>query len=469
MFGVLCSFFMVFFHSCTDRPELENYLYAEVAAYTFEPDGGKLAVKVSCNTEWRSESMNDWIDVVKDGDTLYISTEMNATKEMRSGKVLVSSDAESCEIMIEQMGAGYAGKFADLTDIADAAMSRNGKYILGIQANPQGGSVPVVIDMYSGKRTELTEASGYTSAMSISDDASVAALIDYSNMKSVVFSDGVLLEPQVPDGYKTPMVSAVSSDGSVWVGYAQNISTYGQVPFKWINGEPVVLESPEVSIYGNKSNSSMARGCSADGNIIYGSEWSGGFGLIYWKDEKLYYPSLDLGEKKTVTVNDPNMGTYEAEMMCTVTMDAASCKMTPDGRYIATKYSDVRENADGTVDLPEYPAILDTEEYSILKWTDDVSGEMTAAGMAVTESGLLFGASPATGVTKGYVFSDKGMSALPVSSWFEANEGIYLSDDRMVTQVSETEGNITAYFGYKAVVTPIGKVYVYWYYLPDLK
>ena len=112
-------------------------------------------------------------------------------------------------------------------------------------------------------------------------------------------------------------------------------------------------------------------------------------------------------------------------------MTANCTNISPDGRYIATKYGAM--GLDGNAS----PALVDTEtgKYSTF---DPVS---SGTAMTVGPDGTVFGATPASGVSQGWVFDFDNSTSVTLEDWLQQEYGIFISGGRMVSQVS-TDGNV---------------------------
>ena len=113
-----------------------------------------------------------------------------------------------------------------------------------------------------------------------------------------------------------PSVASTSADGNVWVGYAMKSMNDGHGslywPLKWVDGEAQELKMPATSYRGEEYTSAqflngvMARGISANGEIIYGSTWDNeDAGMIWWDAEgTARYVGEDVRNEREVTMVD---------------------------------------------------------------------------------------------------------------------------------------------------------------------
>lgn len=451
--------------SCTVE-EKQDYITLDKMAYTFSNGEDSITVAVNSTGAWEYQIQGDWITAEPVGeDSLMIRVSANEGEEPRSGKVSFVTTFGSADFLVEQFGYIYNGKFVDLVELQNAVMSRSGDFVAGMKYNVEDGSyTAVIIDTRTGEQTENSELQGFSEISSISDDGSVIVLQNSNGIESSILQNGEVVEVRVPENCDGPRISAISADGTVWVGYTQSSVDRGYVPVVWRNGEPEILDRPETDLWDSEIYSVMARGCSADGSVIYGSDWSS-YGLIYWKDGKMFYPGKDFLEKKTVII-ESWWGTMETEANCAITMYATSTNISPDGKYIVSDYSDYITETEGEPATEYYyAAAVNTETNELVKFMSSDTGIASTAGITADNNGIMFGATPAQGVAEGLVFNLNDMTSYTVPQWFEQTYGIQMGADRIVTQVSP-DNNV--YLGWKAVPTALGMSYKSWYFIVDM-
>lgn len=416
------------------------YLAVSVSSYTFSGDDDYvLKVAVASSSDWTSSVSEDWIAASPKGDTLEISVSANDTGDMRDGEVTVSSSATGMQarISVSQLPARFSGRFEDLFYLGkDAVMSRNGRFVCGMRpVGTESVYVPVVIDTRTGEQTELPEVADHDAVMAISDDGSTIVVRNVSSATSMVLRNGEPVEMKLPSGCQYPFVSGMSSDGSVLVGYCKNGNVTGYkpyIPVQWVNGEPEILPYPDHTVWGDEYlMDTMARGCSDDGGVVFGSEWTD-YGLVYWKGGKLYFPGQDYADASETAV---------------VASESTRTNISPDGRYIGC----FRKTASGT-----YPAVIDTQDGSLHEFREIGDG----ACFHVTNDGNAFCGTPFLATTYGYVADVSTGSFVKLSDWMKENHGITLSENRYVTQVS-SDGS--TFFGIQTLESANGTAFVSWY------
>lgn len=464
--SALLSFLMVF--SCREELQTPDYIRLSRTSYTFSDGKDSLDIRVECSGEWSASVEGDWISINRIGeDTLRVLVEVNEDMESRSGRVEFKYKDCAASFSAEQFGITYKGRFVEISDNSNtkASISKNGRYIglmkSVVDDNGEMGVSPFLIDTESGEMISFEEINGDYQINAVGSDASIVLYISNED-KTMLLKDGKLNEIKIPEGYRSQQVYSMSLDCSIMVGFCQNISTRKYHPVKWTNGEPEILESPDVNIYGAESyGGTMARGCSDDGSVIYGSEWSGmRHPLVYWKGGKMFYSGYDYSEK--VIINSPIYGEYEE--VCAMTVDASNTNISPDGRYITSTYNDYRDNGSGSMEEYNYVAVIDTQTGVQILLDDSMTGLSSVAGITITDEGTIFGATPSKGCSAGYVIDLASGFSVPLDQWFLEKYGVHLSYDRIVEYIGMDE-NI--FFGWRTIDLGMGSVLKYWYYKVD--
>lgn len=437
---------ILLFTSCTENQNTDN-LWTSISSYTFGSKGGeKIGISVKSSGEWTVQPSVDWIlTETINKDSLVISANANETGEYRNGTVTVTTGTAVSEILIEQMDDRFNGLIVDLpfTPIYGAAISNNGRYVAGVIHELVGANewkrTPLVIDLQTGEKTYWEPSEKYLGVQAISDDAKTIIFADIPNDKFFLNINGIEQEINIPEEYSKAKISSISSDGSVMVGYCQKDFFY--LPIKWVNGEPEILDYPTDTPSGFElTNGCMARGCSADGNVIYGSEWDS-FGLMYWINNELNYISRDISTPDGMNI------------VPSIILAAESTNISNNGNYISTSYGTIWEKK---------PAIIDTRknEYTIIETISD------GCGQGVSNNGEFFIGSPSIGNLYGHIYDINTNTTYSTSEWFKEKYSITISDDRIITK---TNSSNTVFFGVRAQsVEGMGSPnYNYWYIIPE--
>lgn len=450
--------------ACTETV-MKDQIYLSHSSFTFKAQGETVEVKVDANTDWSVSGQPEWITVADQSDTsIFITAAANDADQMRDGTVEFKAGSASKIFTVSQLGKSFTGKFVDINYASRVVFSRNGRFHAGIiQEYLSDGystmTYPVIVDSYTGELTKYDGDQDYTEVRAISDDGKVFS-VSLQSGGTVIFRDGQPSKVEM-SGYTWIGVEAMSSDGSVMVGYAQKQGEWSFVPVKWTDMQAEILEMPETNSWGEPlSNGAMARGCSEDGSVIYGSEWDNQ-GLIYWRDGKMFFPGKDEAEIKHVII-ESWFGIEEGEALCTVTKSAEPYCMSPDGHYIAAGYNDYKDNGDQPSTPLSYAAVIDTETGEVHYVKSDLLNEIT--GISVDNDGICYGGSPAQGVSEGYAIDYRTSTVTPINEWMQTKYGIVVDMDRIVLGVS-ADGNIIN--GWKVLPSLLGVQYLGWYYIVD--
>lgn len=450
------SVFILF--SC-QKNQTDEYVYLRLdqASYMFKStDADTCNVQIECNSEWSISTMPDWITVADQGeDYVCFIAEPNVSKEIRMGNVDFVSEGETSSLSVSQMFSGFNGRFYDLTQFAAPAMSRNGRYVGGmVGTRLTDGSTEYVFKMYDTKTGSVTEwepTTEYNGVRYISNDGKVIVLYENFSAAHALFVDGNQVDVRLPEGYFNYRVTSVSDDYSIWVGYCQNLQTKKYHPLKWINGEPELLDMPESNLWGQKvsNNGTMVRGCSADGSVLYGTEWDTR-GLVYWKDVEMNFIGGD-PEFNILGYDNPN-NPEELTSYTGIVADASSTRMSSNGRYISAAWYGFDEGY--------FPIMLDLEtgNSEIVKSVGD------GGGSVVDNNGNFFGGVPYRGNLSGYRFAF-GEDPVPVTEWLDQTYGLKFVEGYMVAGISD-DGKVL--LGARAQVTVVGVQYSFWCVATDV-
>lgn len=457
--------------ACTDKQDFDQ-IYPSRSSYAFDAAGGSVTIEVSSNTAWSADKDADWLTLVADENRtqLTVTATPNTTDKPRTAHVTISGGAaESQQVTFTQQNETFAGRFMDLYDLASMPVfSCNGKFFGSLindgylEDGNTAIKAPVIINTVTGERMQLDGSTEYSGLRAISDDGKVLAINIGSSSGTLILKDGEQITPEV-EGYRGARVEALSTDGSVWVGYAQNTTTRAYAPIKWVNGTPEILPVPELSMHGAAlRNGAMARGCSADGSVVYGSEWDTQ-GLVYWKNGQLFYPAQESSETKKILMSTMFGTLMEVEVPCYIKMTAEPYCMSPNGRYIGAGFTDYKSNGDeAAASELVYPALIDTEtgEIHIMKFA---SVTKSAKGMTADNDGYCYGNSTDTGEALGWVYDYRGPSMTPVNEWMQSHYGVVVDQNRYILNVS-SDGNIVGGWCVEKSKQS-GTVYMGWYYV----
>ena len=361
------------------------------------------------------------------------------------------------------------------------AMSPNGRFVGGYAASVAPDDSwqysPVITDLETGEVYEFgpyPEAIHFlTQTMCISDHG-VLFIKDGYNGGTVAFdTEGNITEPRSPEGYKgKPTIEATSSDGKYWVGYANDdiLSEGGLTrPLLWTDGIPAELPFPDKNFRNEDFRVGiMARGISANGEIIYGTSWENSdFGMLYWKNdganiEKPQWVGKDVRETATVSMSNNGIE-YDYTCVNGIICQAWNTQVSPSGKWIAGRYrKEFDPETKQRVDEPEYAAFYNTEtETTVI--VDDY-GE--SGGRFVTDDGIGFIGIGTLAVSEGKVYDlNTGTDLGSTQDWIYDNYGIVIPAG-YVNYIS-ADGKYV--FGTALHESALGKSFLSWYVAPPLE
>lgn len=462
---------------CTQDPKNE-YVKLSDAACTFRAaDNLPQTVRVNASGSWTAESGASWLTVEQQADALVLTVADNDTDYDRSTEILIASGRAEASISVSQLAAdsNIARLRVLKTFSGGTVMSKSGRYVGGIISELQPDEsycyYPVIIDLQTD---EWTKTGPFPSALymllrpyAISDQGLFFCFNAQNGSSPGIDLQGNVIMPKQVEGFKlNPHVQGISEDGRIWVGYNQtgdydNNNLFH--PVKWVDGVPELLPMPETSLRGVPFiNGCMARGCSADGSVIYGSSWDNlDFGMLYWKDGKVDWVGSDVRETQTVQIDNGIGETIDYRLVNGMIATAEYTKISPNGRWIAGAYR-TEKLAGNDIARTQYPAFFNTETGKTTIVTDFGEGYASHAtddGLGIILLGTFL---PSSGIVYDI---EHQVSLGSVEEWVSDNYGIviptgyitYITPDR-----SRLMGNVLE-------STAVGTRVVSWYVAPPLE
>ncbi len=427
--AVLSAIIMI--SSCTkETVDGSGGIMLSLSSYTFDYDGKEtITVEISGTGGAGISAVADqgFIFVSEpDGNKFTVSMMPNEDPVYRSGTVTVTCDGQTASFYAEQEPLRFVGPFVELPINSEGTISHDGRYVAYVygrwtdKTSTKWTATAHCIDTKTGEVFDLDmpdypadEYPGpthFNRIRTMSDDLSVIVYEHSSSTAQIMVIDGKEAEIPIPDPYTWPHVEYVNSDGTIWVGYCytkEELPGMGEYskyhPVKWVNGEAEILEVPETDIFGmDLLNGGMARQCSDDGSVIYGSEWAY-MGLLYWKDGVMYPVGPEYAE-----INGTNFNMPETE--------SQNHRMSPNGRYITCRTSN-----SGTVRV-------DTQTGDVKIWENGYIGN------AVTDDGTVWGFQ--YGYAASSMIDMDSQTIIPIEDYFMDNYGIKLYSYNAVKYVS---------------------------------
>lgn len=399
-------FAMAALYGCNTETEQFHYLRLSQVACTFKSaDNLPLTIGVEASPAvWKAESGATWVKTERsdDGLSLTVSVEDNASAAERTTEIMLTAGEASQRIFIRQLGADDAAPYIYRklpSFLNGAVLSTNGQYIGGIENEVTDGNdlnyYAVIIDMATGERLRHgpypSAIHTFSEPWAITDYGTLFVSDNVHGGTWAIDLEGNIFQPEAPDGFTTkPSVQGVTPDGNRWVGYIKQSGGLYH-PVVWKEGEPELLPMPDKNFRGfDFINGVMARGISANGEIIYGTTWDDTeFGMVYWKDGQVAYVGKDLHKPIRLEVEEPNSGeTIVYHIANGFTSYAEICKVSPSGNWIAGIYQEWTVTDDVVSSYcTKYPAFYNTETETSIVVTDYGPD---ATGKHATDDGIAF-------------------------------------------------------------------------------
>mgnify|MGYP000609265537 CR=1 FL=1 len=389
---------------CVKTEETFHYVKLSQVACSFDGDGNTpLAITVETSPAAYEITPGDtWVKAEKseEDNTLILTVADNDTGAERSTVIIVTAGSASREITVQQLTRdNRIARYRKLDTFSSmgGAMSPSGKYVGGfseqVDENDMWYFTPIIIDTETGEKHEFGPYPQSLYALSQANaitDQGLLFISDGQNGGQIAIDlTGNIFIPEAAGYTNKPEVSQTSSDGKYWVGYIQA----GMFkPLLWTEGTVAELPMPALN-YRNEEfwAGVLARGISANGEIIYGTSWENDdCGMLYWKNngttvEEPRWVGDDIRRLTPVIVEDW-MGEYEYNLVDGCICTAETTKVSPSGKWIATTYRKEEVGSDGFIAYVQRPAFYNTETET----TTVVEDYGEATGMHVTDDGIAF-------------------------------------------------------------------------------
>lgn len=445
------------FAGCSEDEVEYSNLSVSGDSYTFSgelPETYK--IEVFSPTEWSYTIEGDWvIEVAKDAVSLTISALPSSQTGERPGKILFTAGTQTKAVTLSQLPSGERlwSRYNPIDDLKLVVMSPGGTYVGGVLTIlGEDGSFkycPVFIETATGQRTQLEPMDRSPEVTAITDDGTMFGVIEWSYSVGMKI-DGTTFDVAAPAGASGTSISAVSVDGKVMVGYARMNSQY--YALKWTDPtiEPAILESPELNNWREPlQNGVMARGCSADGSIVYGTEWDK-LSPVHWtSDGKVHNTGDDILKKETGKVIDLGQE-VEITYYSYASMTTRPNSMSPNGRYLAFDYfkSHIEDLKLVTV---SYPVLFDTQtgKSIVVEECDN------ACGLTALNDGTLSIGSPAAGVAAGMMYHLDSQTTTLSSAWIKQKYNLIVAGDLAIIKMSVDETHVLFWRPVKTVTGPV--------------
>ena len=485
--GILAFCATAVFTGCnTESGENLQYVNLSQVSCSFLGEGNQplvIEVKASPAT-WEATPGATWVKVERTDDrTLTVTVDDNDTGAERSTTISIVADQASQEIRVNQLAKDNEfARFRKLdTFQMGAAMSPSGKYAGGFTASIAPDDSwqysPTIVDLETGEVYEFgpyPESLHYLhQTMAITDQGLLFISDGQNGGQIAIDTSGEIFIPEAPAGYRfRPEIQATSADGKYWVGFAQNESgSNGGLthPLLWIDGVPHELPMLDLNYRDEEIwVGVMARGISANGEIIYGTSWENwDFGMLYWINNGTNttapkWVGHDVKEVWEETMKMSDGTEYTTHLVNGLICEAQLTKISPNGKWIASSYRTETPADDRmSVVMTQTAAFYNTETET----TTIVSDYGESVGVHVTDDGIGFIGIGTLGISSGVVYDlNTGTDLGSTQDWVYDNYGIIIPAG-YINYIS-ADGRFV--LGTKAESSVGGVNFINWYIAPPV-
>ena len=315
------------------------------------------------------------------------------------------------------------------------AMSPNGKYVVGednVLQDDETFNFEVYIydldtDEYRVVGTYPQSLFTLQKPMCITDQG-LAFISDTQGRTVGIDLDGNVIYPEGVEGFLCDFnVQAVSADGSIWVGYQRSANGDAGMyyPIIWVNNEAETLPIPDKNAHGAPvSTGFMARGCSHDGKVIYGSSWDNmENSACFWRDNGNGYEFHWAGEPdrdlQIVPSLDAEDNPIEVAQLSGPKISAERTNISPNGKWLSVTWCKETYDGNGGYSEARFPAFIDLETNKAYLFEDLPGGARHATndGLGFTIDGLMTNSGKVIDIENGAVLGN-------MYDWIKDNYGI---------------------------------------------
>ena len=478
--SVLPLLLLVAATGCTQPTEEVHYIKVDMIACSFQgTDAVPVRITISSNPgPWSAEPSASWIRITEQTEEgIVLTADDNPASTEREGEITVTAGEMTKTIRVTQTGDTFVPArydvFRDYT--MGAVISPNGRYTTGFIGVPDENATNhwllqvVITDLKSGEQylpaPFLDSLYPLYDPCAITDSGNVFFHCEDGKIVMFSLSGDVTVLDNIPGAGK-PWLSQVASDESgVWVGFCLGGETLYS-PVKWTDGVPEILQKPETTYRGyGWYQGCMARGCSLDGTVIYGTAWEGlDSGLMWWDAEgNVRWVGDELHKIKPVQMFDKQTQTYyDTNLVDGIKGNSTPNSISPSGQWIAGTYQteELSENKPEII-YTACPAFYDTDNDRTYTFPE-YSG---AAGLGATDDGIgIIGMDGVSGIVSSTVLIDiaTGVQISESTDWIYENMGIIIPSYSYLEYISP-DGQVA--FGYDLLGTG-GEMMRKWYVAP---
>ena len=474
---------------CVKTEETFHYVKLSQVACSFDGDGNTpLAITVETSPAAYEITPGDtWVKAEKseEDNTLILTVADNDTGAERSTVIIVTAGSASREITVQQLTRdNRIARYRKLDTFSSmgGAMSPSGKYVGGfseqVDENDMWYFTPIIIDTETGEKHEFGPYPQSLYALSQANaitDQGLLFISDGQNGGQIAIDlTGNIFIPEAPAGFTgKPQIQGTSADGKYWVGFGMNGKAFEDpAPCKallWIDGVPHELPWPELNYRDEEPwYGGMARGISANGEVIYGTSWENwDFGMLYWINNGTNttapkWVGHDVKEVWEETMKMSDGTEYTTHLVNGLICEAQLTKISPNGKWIASSYRTETPAEDRlSIVTTQTAAFYNTETET----TTIVSDYGESVGVHVTDDGIGFIGIGTLGISSGVVYDlNTGTDLGSTQDWVYDNYGIIIPAG-YINYIS-ADGRFV--LGTKAESSVGGVNFINWYIAPPV-
>ncbi len=414
-----------------------QYLRLDMANVSFLGDGNApVTIKVSATGAWEVEPSVSWLKIGDKTDgSVTVTVDDNDTEAEREGKLVFTSGEVTEELPVNQLpmaSGGYVYRSPVFLDMG-LAMSPNGKYVVGednVLQDDETFNFDVYI--YDLDTDEYRVVGSYPQSlftlqkpMCITDQG-LAFISDTQSRTVGIDLDGNVIYPEGVDEFQGSFNVQGSGDGGrILVGYQMDRPGGRYLPIISENGVARQLEIPELNAHDEPLVTGvMARGCSHDGKVIYGSSWDNmENSTCYWKADdgyKFHWAAASDRTKEQVETIDASDQLITVTQISGPKTSAELTCISPNGKWLAVTWQReyYTEGAFGYSQV-RFPAFIDLENDKAYLFEDLPGGakHVTDDGIGFTINGLMTNSGQVVDIENGVVLGN-------MYDWILDNYGI---------------------------------------------
>lgn len=458
---------------------INEHIKLDVASADFlgannEPLTVKVASTPSEFTVHIDSADENWITVDTKSDSFTVTVEDNDTNYNRSGIITIKAgNAVEIFTVYQDINDTESCIFRKVR-LAESRISPSGNYVGGFKfvLTDEG------VSMWQVEITEvLTDKKIYFDPV---DEGTMSLrfaycmtdqgqfFVDTALGDTWIFDINTMDYTKIPvpsESTDKPNIHHTSVDGKTWVG----ASGFGSIrwPMVWKDGEPSKLDRPTKSFRdGNPHYGVIARGCSADGSIIYGTSWEGfDAGLVWWKNGELmgYAGGTDVDTGEQIHyVSDEKAAIDMQQQYITngLSLQSQTYSASLNGKYIAAMYRVETKTESGT-EPGVYPAFFNTETNQTKVFRD-----LNGSGFTVSNNGIGFTTEGTLQISSGYVVNvETGEILGKINEWLQKEYGII----PVIGVVEHVNQDMSVIYGANMESNAMGVSMMNWYIAPPIK